>query len=248
MITVFDNLEKLSRAAAELITERAVTAVAERERFLLALAGGHTPKRTYELLAAPPVRDRMPWANVHVFWGDERCVPPDDSRSNQRMVREALLDHVPIPPEQIHPIECSGTPRESAERYERELHEHLGGAPRFDFILLGLGDNGHTASLFPHTPVLAERQRWAAEVHIDEQQIERVTLTAPVINQARTILFLVSGEKKATALQAVRHGSDDADSWPAQLIQPADGELLWYVDTAAAASLATPPSPRNSSS
>jgi 6-phosphogluconolactonase len=238
MISVFPDLEQLSHAASALIAQYALAAAAERGRFTIALAGGHTPKRTYELLATMPPEDPMPWTDIHVYWGDERYVPADDARSNQRMARERLLDHVPIPPGQVHAIEYAESLEESADRYEQCLREFLGRAPRFDLILLGLGEDGHTASLFPHTPVLTERKRWVAAVHIDDQNLHRVTLTAPLINRARTVLFLVSGPHKASAVQAVRQGPADPDRLPAQLIRPVDGELRWLVDEAAAAHLA----------
>jgi 6-phosphogluconolactonase len=231
MIWIYDDLESLSHAAAGLFVQQARQAVQAHGRFSVALSGGHTPRRTYELLAQPPFRDRVAWAQVHVFWGDERCVPPDDPRSNERMVREALLDHVPVPPAQIHPILCVQAPREAAEQYEAVLHDFFAGrAPRFDLIFLGLGENGHTASLFPNTPVLEERQRWAAEVYVAEEDLYRVTLTAPAINQAAVVAFLVAGSAKAGILRAVLEGPSDPHRLPAQLIQPAQGELQWLVD------------------
>jgi 6-phosphogluconolactonase len=237
VISVFRDLEQLSRAASSLMAQRARAAAAEHGRFTVALAGGHTPKRTYELLAAPPLRDQIPWSQLHVFWGDERYVPPDDARSNQRMARETLLDHVPVPSQQVHPIECTGTPADSADRYERCLREFLGPALRFDLVLLGLGEDGHTASLFPHSPVLTERTRWVADLFVQGQGLHRVTMTAPLINRAHAVVFLVSGPNKASAVQAVLHGANDPDLLPAQLIRPSDGEPRWLVDEAAATRL-----------
>jgi len=240
MIQVYDDLESLSHAAAELFVRRAQQAVQARGRFSVALAGGHTPRRTYELLAQRPLRDRVPWAQVHVFWGDERCVPPDDPRSNARMAREALLDHVPVPAEQIHPIRCAQAPREAAERYEDLLRDFFAGQPpRFDLVFLGLGENGHTASLFPDTPVLDERERWVAEVYVAEQGLYRVTLTAPLLNRARLILCLVAGAAKAPVLHEVLKGPSEPRQLPAQLIRPMDSELLWFVDREAASLLAS---------
>ena len=238
MITIFPDLEQLSLAAARLITERALAAASEHGRFTIALSGGNTPRRTYELLAMEPLRDQMPWTQVHVFWGDERYVLPDDPRSNQCMARQTLLDHVPVPPEQVHPIDCEGSPNDSAARYEQCLRQFFGPTPRFDLILLGLGENGHTASLLPGSPVLAERVRWVADVQPGSQPLQRITLTAPVINHARTVLFLVSGADKASTLRAVHEGARDPDRLPAQLVQPLDGELLWFVDEPAAAQVA----------
>jgi 6-phosphogluconolactonase len=231
MIWIYDDQKALSHAAAGLFVQQARQAVQAQDRFSVVLSGGHTPRRTYELLAQPPFRDQVPWAQVHVFWGDERCVPPDDARSNERMLRKALLDHVPVPPAQIHPIPCVQAPREAAEQYEAVLHDFFAGQPpRFDLIFLGLGENGHTASLFPNTPVLEEQKRWVAEVYVAEQDLYRVTLTAPIINQAAAVAFLVAGTAKARVLRAVLQGPSDPHRLPAQLIQPAQGALQWLVD------------------
>jgi 6-phosphogluconolactonase len=238
MIQTYGDLEAVSRAAAELFAARAVAAVRDRGRFGVALAGGNTPRRTYALLAQPPLRDTVPWHEVHVFWGDERCVPPDDPRSNYRMAREALLDRVPLPASQVHPMRGVGDPDEAADEYERELRRFFPAPrPRFDLVLLGMGDNAHTASLFPGLPVLEERTRWVAAVYIAELQMHRLTLTAQAINQAASVAFLVAGADKAQPLAQVLHGPRDPLRLPAQLIQPVDGELLWLVDEAAAARL-----------
>jgi 6-phosphogluconolactonase len=238
MIRVYPDLESLSRAAAALIVTQANLAVAARGRFSVALAGGATPRRTYELLAAPPLMDQAPWDRVHVFWGDERCVPPDAPRSNARMAKEAWLDRVPIPGHQIHPITCAQDPAAAARDYEARLREFFAGAPpRLDLVLLGLGHDGHTASLFPGTTVLEEQERWAAAVYVPEGDLYRVTLTAPLINQAARVAFLVAGGAKAKILREVLHGLRDPARLPAQLIRPHHGELLWLTDLAAAAQL-----------
>ena len=239
MIRVYPDLESLSRAAAALLVAQANLAVADRGRFSVALAGGATPRRTYELLAAPPLKDQAPWDRVHVFWGDERGVPLDDPRSNARLAKEAWLDRGPIPADQIHPMNCAQDPAAAARQYEAQLREFFAGQPpRLDLVLLGLGDDGHTASLFPGTPVLEESERWAAAVFAAEQDLYRVTLTAPLINQARVVAFLVAGPSKAGVLREVLHGPRDPARLPAQLIQPQRGELLWLTDLAAAGSLA----------
>jgi 6-phosphogluconolactonase len=236
MIRVYPDLESLSRAATALIAAQANLAVAARGRFSVALAGGATPRRTYELLAAPPLMDQVPWDRVHVFWGDERCVPPDDPRSNARMAREAWLDRVPIPGPQIHPIDCAQDPAAAARDYEAGLRDFFAGAPpRLDLVLLGLGDNGHTASLFPGTQVLEEHARWAAAVCVAAGDLYRVTLTAPLINQAALVVFLVAGGAKAKILRDVLHGPSDPARLPAQLIRPHPGGLLWLADRPAAA-------------
>lgn len=238
MIEVYPDLEALSRAAAALLVKQANLAVAARGRFSVALSGGATPRRTYELLAAPPWVDQAPWGRVHVFWGDERCVPLGDPRSNARLAKEAWLDHVPIPGDQIHPLDCTRDPAATARQYEAQLRGFFAGQPpRLDLVLLGLGDNGHTASLFPGTTVLAERERWAAEVSVAGQDFHRITLTAPIINQAAMVVFLVAGKSKAGVLREVLHGPRDPARLPAQLIQPQNGDLLWLTDLEAAAQL-----------
>lgn len=235
MILIHDDLEALSHAAAGLFVQHAWQAAAEQGRFSVALAGGGTPRRTYELLAQAPYRDRVPWPQVHVFWGDERCVPAADPRSNARMAREALLDHVPIPADQVHPVDGGAPPKQAAAQYEATLRRFFGDEPpRLDLLLLGLGEDGHTASLFPHTPVLDERERWAAAVWPTGQDLARVTLTAPLLNQAAVVVFLVAGAGKAGVLRDVLEGLRDPRRLPAQLVAPQSGLVQWLVDEAAA--------------
>lgn len=238
MIRICDDPEALSHAAAELFTAQARQAVTDRGRFSVALSGGDTPRRTYELLAQEPFRDLVPWQNTHIFWGDERCVPANDLRNNARMACQVLLDYVPVPSEQVHPMICNGSPQEPAVAYETLLRGFFAdGRPRFDLILLGLGENGHTASLFPGTSVLEEQLRWVAEVPVAEELMCRLTLTAAVINQAARIVFLVSGHDKAAILRKVLEETPDSHTIPACLIKPAHGELLWLVDQDAASLL-----------
>lgn len=238
MIQVYPDLETLSRAAASLVAAQARSAVAARGRFGLALAGGGTPRRTYELLAGIALPEQVPWDRIHVFWGDERCVPLDDPRSNYGMAAAAWLDRAPIPRSQIYPLHCGADPEAAARQYEAQLQAYLaGGPPRLDLVLLGLGVDGHTASLFPGAPALEETARWTAAVYLADQNLWRVTLTAPFINQARLIVFLVAGPSKAAVLRQVLHGSRNPRRLPAQLIEPADGELVWLTDLAAAALL-----------
>jgi 6-phosphogluconolactonase len=231
MIRIYKDYETLSRAAAEFFTQQSELRLKEEDRFSVVLSGGSTPRRTYELLAEAPFRDRVAWPRVHVFWGDERCVPAGDPRSNWRMAREALLDHVPIPASHIYPILCSQSPESGAREYEASLRSYFGGGPaRFDLVFLGLGENGHTASLFPGTPVLNERKRWVSEVYVVEQALYRVTLTAPVINGAAVVAFLISGKAKANVLKEVLEGSWDPLRLPAQLVHPENGEIYWFID------------------
>jgi 6-phosphogluconolactonase len=233
------NPEELAQAAAELIVDQALTAVRDRGRFSMAVAGGSTPQRAYEILARPPFRDRIPWKQVHLFWGDERCVPFSDPRSNAAMVCRALLNQVPIPTTQIHQVNCAKAPHEAAREYEVLLRTFFAGHEAgFDLVLLGLGADGHTASLFPGTPVLEEGKRWVAEVCVTEQNLYRVTLTPLLINQARMVVFLVSGAAKAAVLREIREGTADM---PARLIRPTRGKLRWLVDREAAALLSGTP-------
>jgi len=239
MIRIFNDLEGISQAAAEIFDNLAGEAIATRGRFCVALSGGSTPRRLYEILAAAPFREQVNWQAVNIFWGDERCVPADDLRSNFRMARETLLNHVPLPAENIYPMRGDLPPMEAAAQYESELRGYFGNQPpTLDLILLGLGDNAHTASLFPHTPVLTEIKRWAAEVYVAELDMYRVTLTAPLINQADQVVFLVSGAGKALALHNVLKGAYQPQEYPAQLIHPNSGHLLWLVDKAAGHKLA----------
>jgi 6-phosphogluconolactonase len=238
MLQIYNDPESLSEAVARFFVEQSRQAVQIQRRFSVALAGGHTPERAYQLLAQPPLRDQVPWTKVHVFWGDERCVPPDDPRSNARGARRALLDGTPIPPEQVHPILCDQNPQQGAEKYEALLQEFFaGGPPCFDLILLGLGENGHTASIFPGTPAVEEQERWVIAVYVAEQAMWRVTLTPPLINQATVVAFLVAGAVKARILQRVLDGPFEPHTLPAQLIQPASGNLYWMMDKEASQKL-----------
>jgi 6-phosphogluconolactonase len=241
VIQVLPNLESLSRAAAELLVQQARQAISDHGRFSLVLSGGRTPRHTYELLSKDPFRDHLSWGQVHVFWCDERCVPPDDPRSNERMARQALLDHVPIPAAQIHPIRCAQRPHEAAEKYQDLIRAFFEGREaRFDFVLLGVGENGHTASLFPRTYVLDEHDRWTVDLCVDDQDLHRVTLTTPIINAAAMVAFLVTGTSKAQVLKEILEGPFDARRLPAQLIRPASGKMIWLVDKEAAALLKHP--------
>ena len=234
MIRIYNDLETLSQAAAELFMLQSRVASMVCGRFSVALSGGETPRRMYEILASPAYSDRIHWNEVHVFWSDERFVPEDDSRSNSLMARQTLLDHVPIPSGNIHPIRYSDSPQQAARLYEEELREFFSRQnPNFHLILLGLGGNGHIASLFPHTQVLNEKDRWVSEVYIEELGMYRITFTAPYINQASQVALLVSGGDKAKVLEEVLEGPYQPSELPAQLIRPAGIHPLWLVDKAA---------------
>jgi 6-phosphogluconolactonase len=235
-VRIFDDPSALMRAAAGEIVLATQKAVDERGRFTWALGGGSTPRALYRLLASDPYRERMPWSAIHFFWGDERHVPPDHPDSNFRMAREAMLDAVPVPPENIHRVRAEEPDAQrAAAEYEAALRSFFapasGDFPRFDLILLGLGKEGHTASLFPESEVLHERERLVAAPWVEAQKTFRITLTPPVLNHARRAMFLVSGEEKADALRAVLEGPREPERYPAQIVE---GDRLWMVDRSAA--------------
>ena len=234
-IEIYDDSEALSRAVAELFVEQSEFAVQNRGFFSVVLSGGNTPQRTYELLTQKPWVDMIPWERTHIFWCDERCVPKDDPRNNALSAYQLLLDHVPVPASQIHPIYYEGSPKQTAGQYELMLHKFFKDREvSFDLMLLGLGNDGHTASLFPGTPVLNERTRWVSEVTVPFQEFSRVTLTIPLLERSLLTLFMVEGEEKAEVLKTVLEGPPDPSTYPAQLIAPLNGELIWMVDKAAA--------------
>jgi 6-phosphogluconolactonase len=235
VVQVYPDMETLSHAAAELFVRQADSALKKRGKFSVALSGGQTPRRTYEVLAQPHFQDRVSWPQVHVFWGDERCVPLADPNSNFNLAWQALLKHVPVPEEQIHPLYCMASTKEAAQDYEAQLRLFFSGQkPRFDLCFLGLGVDGHTASLFPGTVATQEQESWTAYVPLPRPQTDRITLTVPLLNQARMVVFLVAGKDKARVLQQVLAGPSDMPPLPAQLIAPWDGELVWLVDEEAA--------------
>jgi 6-phosphogluconolactonase len=233
-VRTFADPESVSMAAAEFISSLADQSISSQGRFVLALSGGQTPRRVYEILATSPVRDEIRWDAVYIFWGDERCVSSSDPRNNASMARRALLDRVPVPLQQIHPIHGEMLPAQAAEVYELELRNFFNDQPpTMDLILLGLGADGHTASLFPYTPALNENKRWVVDVLLRDQDMYRITLTASFINQAKQVAFIVSGEEKSSAVQQVLEGNYLPQLYPAQLIRPIAGNVLWFLDAAA---------------
>jgi 6-phosphogluconolactonase len=235
---VFPDLDALSRAALEELLRAMQEAIKQRGRFAVALAGGRTPSKLYALWAhAENYGVRTPWDRVHLFWGDERYVPHDDPASNYRMARETLIEHVPIPAGNVHAMPTDlPEPAKAAEAYEAELRGFFGaGAPAFDLQLLGLGVEGHTASLFPGSPALEEKERWVAAVQVAAKPPRRLTLTPVVLNQGRNTFFLVSGADKREILAALRsEPSSKTSQYPAARIQPA-GRTLWFLDETAGA-------------
>jgi len=242
-VQTFPDKSALVRAQAERITKLASEAIGARGRCLLALSGGSTPQPLYQLLASAPHASAIEWSRMHLFWGDERCVPPDHPDSNYRMTREALIDRVPLPPENVHRIRGEDRPEQAAEAYERELRKFFGPGDKptrsFDLALLGLGPDGHTASIFPGTAATTEASRWAMAVHVQHpRDMWRVTLTTIVLNASADVTFLVAGADKAARLREVlREGDARGPLLPAQLIRPGSGKLHWMVDAAAAVEL-----------
>ncbi|HJR06125.1 MAG TPA: 6-phosphogluconolactonase [Pyrinomonadaceae bacterium] len=235
-LQIFPDAADVARAAADRFVELARESIEARGRFSVALAGGSTPKRIYELLASDELRDQVNWSEVHIFFGDERCVPPDDADSNYRMANEALLSQVPLPEQNVHRMRGEGDAVANARLYEDELRGFFGDVdwPQFDLIMLGMGDDGHTASLFPETHALDVQSAWVTSNWVEKFNTYRVTLTAPAINHARNVMFIVTGASKAERLQEVLYGARDAHRLPSQLIQPQEGALAWFLDEAAA--------------
>lgn len=240
-IRIVENAARLACAAAEEFAALAEQTVAASGSFTVALSGGSTPKMMFALLAdeSESFRARVPWSKIHFFWGDERHVPPDHAESNYRMACETLLSNVPVLPEHIHRIRGERADAgQAAQEYEQELRAFFkvgaGQWPRFGLVLLGMGADGHTASLFPGTPALHEQTRLAVAVWVERLAAYRITLTPPVFNHAAHVIFMVSGQEKAQTLGRVLEGEYQPERWPCQLIAPPQGRLLWLVDQAAA--------------
>ncbi|MEK6775729.1 MAG: 6-phosphogluconolactonase [bacterium] len=238
-VRIFPDLSALSREAAEFFTVLCSDAVRQRKRFTAVLSGGSTPRTLYQVLASSDFRERIPWSCVHLFWGDERCVPPEHPDSNYRMAREDLLSRITIPPENIHRMPGEADPVQGAEIYDKELREFFKGPkiPEFDMIILGLGTDGHTASLFPLSSALKESGRLVVPVSVQNILHQRLTLTLPVINHARNILFLVAGREKARVLAQVLDEKTDPDRIPARAVRSGRGKVLWFADEDAASLL-----------
>lgn len=239
MLKTYTDLQELYTTAAALFVQAAKSAISQNGRFTVALTGGSSPVETYRLLATPEYRDQVQWEHVYIFWGDERWVPMDDDRSNARMAFETLLNHIPVPKAQVFPMWAPDvTPEAFAEQYEQTLRQHLGKEGHFDLILLGMGADGHTASWFPHTAVINEREKWVAAYYLQAQNMYRITLTVPLVNQARQIVVIAYGANKADALFEVWKGERNPEEYPAQLVDTAiEGRVTWLVDADAAANL-----------
>jgi 6-phosphogluconolactonase len=258
-VVISKNIEELSQNVAEWMVDHIHKTLQLQDRFTIALSGGSTPKKLNLLLASDQFKNKIDWQKLHVFWGDERYVPFNDDRNNAKMAFDTLLDHVPVPKSQIHIMRTDIDPEESAKEYESILKEYFPGAASyklqaassdpthdsrltthgsrsstFDLVLLGLGDNSHTLSLFPGEEVIHEKDHWVRSVFVKEINMQRITLTAPIVNLSNRIAFLVSGQDKADAVSHILSDNYDPDLYPAQVIKPVHGELFWFLDEAAA--------------
>ncbi|RYG04850.1 MAG: 6-phosphogluconolactonase [Chitinophagaceae bacterium] len=234
---ICEDVNDLSKQTAVWIGAIIKQTLQKQDRFTIALSGGSTPQKLHGLLAAYPFKEEIDWSKVHVFWGDERAVPFEDSRNNAKMAFDTLLDHVTVPMGQIHVMRTDIDPVESAEEYQKVLEKYFSETGfTFDLVLLGMGDDGHTLSLFPGTPVVHEDKAWTAAYYLAPQEMYRITLTAPIVNRAAHVAFLTAGAGKAPALKEVLEGEYNPDKYPSQVIKPT-GELHWFIDKAAAADL-----------
>ena len=239
-LRIFKDLDVLSTAAAEIFVRASTDAITTRGRFLVALSGGSTPAGLYQLLASEPYRDQIDWGKTFVFWGDERCVPPDDEGSNYHQAHEILLSHVPVPAGNILRVKGELVPYEASIAYAQSLKDFANPGfdwPRFDLVLLGMGADGHTASLFPGSQIEIKSPTLAVTADYEGRPANRVTLTSLVLNDARKVLFLVGGWNKAVTLSRVIGDESIPEQLPAQRIHPTDGQVIWLVDEAAASKL-----------
>ena len=237
-INLFNSEDEVLEGLANYFVATAKKSIEDHGQFSVALSGGNSPKKLYELLASDKFKGQLDWKKVHFFFGDERYVPHNDPQSNYLMAKKALLEPLGLSYRQIFPVNTSVSPDEAAARYTNDITLYFAGFdPRFDLVLLGLGDNSHTASLFPYTSVLTDKTASAKAVFLNDQQVYRITLTAPLINKAHHIAYLVYGAGKAEAVHHVIEEKKDIENYPAQLIKPDDGDLQWFLDHDAASML-----------
>ena len=235
---IYKNKEELSEAMASWMCEVIENTLKEQEKFTLVLSGGSTPQLLYRTLVSDKFKDKINWNRIHVFWGDERAVPYADERNNARMAHELLLDHVDIPASHVHIMRTDIEPNFSTDAYRKMLHDFFDNtSTTFDLVLLGMGDDGHTLSLFPGSPIIEDHKHWVNTVYNTDQAMYRITLMPKIVNRAVKIAFMAEGEKKAKMLQQVLQGPYEPSKYPAQIIKPTDGELHWFVDEAAAQEL-----------
>lgn len=237
-IHIANDTGRLSHDLAAWLSDYIKEVLSKQDRFTFVLSGGSTPKQLYALLAESPYKEAIDWQKVHFFWGDERAVPFEDSRNNAKMCYDELLNKVPVHADHIHIMRTDIEPQEAALEYEKVLKEYFKDSEAtFDFVLLGMGDDGHTLSLFPDTEVIHEKQAWVKAFYLPAQQMFRITLTAPIVNNAACVAFLAAGAGKAETLKHVLKGEANVDLYPSQIINPSKGQLHWFVDQAAAAML-----------
>lgn len=237
-IHIANDTGRLSHDLAAWLSDYIKEVLSKQDRFTFVLSGGSTPKQLYALLAESPYKEAIDWQKVHFFWGDERAVPFEDSRNNAKMCYDELLNKVPVHADHIHIMRTDIEPQEAALEYEKVLKQYFKDSETtFDFVLLGMGDDGHTLSLFPGTEVIHEQDAWVKAFYLPAQQMFRITLTAPIVNNAACIAFLAAGAGKAETLKHVLKGEANFDLYPSQIINPTKGQLHWFVDQAAAAML-----------
>lgn len=236
-LTVLADATQIARGLGDLFLNRAKSAIRERGAFCVSLAGGSTPRAAYELLAKEPLRDEVTWNDVFVFFGDERCVAPDDPRSNYRTARDAFLESIPIPAHNVHRMRGELPPQEGAADYAQTIRQNLGDSPRFDLVMLGIGKDGHTASLFPGTDPMTDDAQLVRATYSQETGTDRLSITPCVINNARTVVITAEGTEKAKAIATAREGDYNPTATPIQIVAPTDGELIWLIDHLAAGML-----------
>lgn len=236
---IFDNQDIMSDKLAEFICDLVSETLKNQQFFTMVLSGGGTPKILYEKLASEKYKSKIDWKRVHIFWGDERVVPFKDERNNAKMAYDYLLKHLSIPPSQIHIMRTDIEPNFAVAEYRKKLHTFFDSTDHsFDLVLLGMGDDGHTLSLFPHSLIINEHH-WVNTVYNEQQQMYRITLMPVIVNKAANVVFMVDGEKKAVVLEKVLEGEYKPSEYPAQLISPQSGQLHWFLDKAAAGNLHT---------
>jgi 6-phosphogluconolactonase len=233
--TIVKDINELTQQFAEWLVDYIQEVFKKQQRFTIALSGGNTPKKLYQLLASDTFKNKIDWSKLHFFWGDERYVPFTDDRNNAKMAFDTLLDHVPVIKEQVHIIRTDIDPEISAKKYEKILHQYFPNKDHtFDLVLLGLGENAHTLSLFPENDLIKEKEKWVGSFYLEEEKIYRITLTPPAVNAATHVIFLVNGKNKSAAIYNVFTQEHVPMLYPAQIIQPFNDELYWWMDEGAA--------------
>ncbi|MBS1598281.1 MAG: 6-phosphogluconolactonase [Bacteroidetes bacterium] len=244
-IHIYKTADQLNNDVANWIADQIASTLKKQDRFTIALSGGNTPEQLHKILAASPYKEQIEWSKLHIFWGDERDVPFDDERNNAKMAFDTLLNYVPVPKSQIHIMRTDIPPDQSATEYEKILHQYFGTnenvSNSFDLVLLGMGDDGHTLSLFPGTEIVHEEKAWAKAFFLQAQNMYRISITKSITNRSSRIAFLTTGKNKAAALEQVLEGNYNPDLYPAQVINPLNGELHWFVDKDAAVLLKSTP-------